>query len=320
MEQDPYNDTKIFAQCATRVTTTKGQVVITATPEAGRSELVDRFLTEGMGKSDNLYCQNATWDDAKHLTPEIQAELLEAIPPWQRELRRTGMPVVGKGIVFTVSDDDIVCDSVAINNWWPCLWAMDIGDTNDPTVLTFAVYDPDEEVYYAVKQYTLDDDRSAKAAAEIVKASIAPRAPVIPPHDGGDGKDGSAGYASLMRQYGCNVVDYFYNAVDTRVGVIGVNKTNKRAIAPGLHYMNDYFKRGKLKVVKGCEAFLKEKHSYHVNEKGDFRGADHHIDSLRYAFMSLLANRGIPFGQCALEGDDYNNGFGTELISTFEGY
>lgn len=287
-EQDPHNDTKIFAQCATRTMANGGLVTITATPEAGRTELVDDFLTNGFGKSETKYCQNTTWDEADHLTEKLKRELLDAIPPWQRQMRSTGLPIVGKGIVFDVSDDSIICDPFELPLHWPILWALDIGSTNDPTVITLAAHDTDNDVYYIVKQRTLDTDRSAKAAAEYIMASDASLAPVIPPHDGADGKDGSAGYGTLMRHYGCNVQPPFFNPVDVTTKMVGVGKNNVRAIAPGLHWMNDHFKSGKLKIFKGCESFIKEKHTYHVDDKNNYKGADHHIDKQTCRCKTIL--------------------------------
>lgn len=314
-EQDPYNDVRIFAQCVTRTMTTRGLVVITATPEAGRTELVDDFLTNGYGNSKTKYCQNTTWDEADHLTPEVQEEILDAIPIWQREMRKSGLPIVGKGIVFDVSDDDIIIDAFSIPHHWQVLWALDIGSTNDPTVITQAAHDPDNDVYYIVSQAVLDTDRSAKAAAEYINSSEIPFAPVIPPHDGGDGKDGSAGFGTLMKNYGCNVQPSFYNPHDITTNMVGVGNKSPRAIAPGLHWMRDHFMNDKLKIFKGCESFIKEKHTYHVDDKNNYKGSDHSIDSARYAFMSLKANRGVPFGQC-LSGNeraDFNNGFGEPM-------
>lgn len=319
-EQDPYNDTKIFAQCVTRTMTTRGLVAITATPEAGRTNLVDDFLTNGFGKSETKYCQNTTWDEAEHLTPEIQEEILDAIPVWQREMRKSGLPVIGQGVIFSIGDDEILCDPFPIPLHWKVLWALDVGTTNDPTVVTQAVHDPDGDVYYIVSQLVLDEDRSAKASAEYIMGTDIALAPVIPPHDAADGKDGSAGYGTLMKHYGCNVQPSFYNPHDITTNMVGVSNKNPRAIAPGLHWMNDHFKSGKLKVFKGCESFIKEKHSYHVNDKGSFKGSDHSIDSARYAFMSLKANRGVPYGQCLTGNNrsDFNNGF-DEAFSIYGG-
>jgi hypothetical protein len=42
----------------------------------------------------------AGWDDVPHLTEEAKREMLEAIPPYQREARSKGIPDMGAGAVY----------------------------------------------------------------------------------------------------------------------------------------------------------------------------------------------------------------------------
>lgn len=312
-EEDPNNSEAIYSQCITRTATTNGQIVITATPENGRTPLVNKFLEDGMGddKKETIYCQNATWDDAPHLTEAIKKELLENIPEWQHEMRALGLPVVGQGIVFNISDEDIACDKPMINNWWEILWSLDIGSTSDPIVLTLAAHDTTDDIYYIVDQTVFDANTDPKPVADYIKASRYPKAIVIPPHDSGDGANGSPGFASLLRGYDVNVsMQCFYNPSFTQTNVVGTGNSSVRAIEPGLWYMKDHFKSGKLKVSRNCESFFKEKHTYFFDAKSrKYKGQDHSIDSARYGFMSLLGNRGIPAGQCQKDYSDFNNGF-----------
>lgn len=310
----PKDSEKFYSQACTRTATTDGHVVITGTPEGGTNELIRMFQEDDTGY---LYLQNATWDDCDHLTEEIKKELLASIPEWQRDMRSKGLPVIGHGAVFRLTNSVFECGDVGINNWWNCLWALDIGKSNDPTVLTFTVHDVDKDVYYINEQIVFDDDRSPNAVADYILNSHAPNAPVIVPNDGNDGKDGSAGYGSLLRMKGCNVTaKSFYNPTFTKTSMIGTSNQSSIAIAPGLFYMNDYFISGKLKVNTRCITFFKEKNSYCIDEKGNYRGEDHSIDSARYAFMSILGNRGVPYGQCQKTVGDFNNGFTADSNET----
>ncbi|MGL5582854.1 MAG: terminase large subunit domain-containing protein [Cetobacterium sp.] len=315
-EEDKHKSMEIYSQCVTRTATTDGHVVITATPENGETALVSKFLNDDSGY---LYCQNATWDDAPHLTEEAKAELLASIPEWQREMRSKGLPVFGQGLIFNISNDDITVDNISIKPWWSILWSLDIGDTNDPTVITLNAYDPDNEVYYVVSQECLDKDRSPEAAANFILNSEYPLAPVQAPHDAGDGRDGSAGYATLMRQKGVKVRhEPFRNPVNTKTDQIGVSNRSNRSIETGLYYMNDYFKSGKLKLHKQCIGFLKDKNSYHSTAQGKLKSTtgEHHIDSARYGFMSLLGHKGSPAGQCmGQKRTEWNNGYSTETLN-----
>jgi hypothetical protein len=73
--------------------------------------------------------------------------------------------------------------------------------------------------------------------------------------------------------------------------------------------MEDHFKQGKLKVVKTCVEWFKEKNGYfRTGKKGDkaFSGDDHCIDSSRYGFISLLGGRGRRVADVQKGGDTFN--------------
>ncbi|MEZ9944472.1 terminase family protein [Vibrio breoganii] len=304
-EEDPYRSSEIYSQCVTRTATTGGLVTITATPENGETNLIRQFTEDATGF---LYLQNATWSDAPHLTPEIQAELLASIPEWQREMRSKGIPVFGQGVVFNLPDSLILEDKPMIDNHDQILWSVDIGRTNDPTVLSLVVQK--EDTYYLAEQYVSDEDRSPAWVCSILDTHTYVNAPVILPHDAGTG-EGSFG--QLMRMYGANVqAEAFYNPQQTTQSFIGSGQQHKRSIEAGLYQMVEAMKNNKLKVSNQCTEFLREKNSYHRTGKqgtNAYGGDDHCIDSFRYGYMSLLGHRGSPAGQCQKTTEDWNNGF-----------
>ena len=314
-EEDRYNSMALYSQCATRTLTTSGQVVITATPENGLTELISLFQEDDTG---NLYLQNATWDDALHLTPEKQEELLASIPEWQQQMRRLGIPVFGQGVVFNLKDSAISIDSVEVDNWDQLLWSVDIGKTRDPTVLTLNLKKETDDgvIYYTLEQYCSEEDRSPAWASSVINAHLYCNAPVVIPHDGANA--GTGGWGDILKRHGPNVLpEVFYNPVQTSSDIMGAGSPHKRSIEAGLYQMEEALKRGTLKIHQGCSGFFREKNSYHRTGKqgiSAFGGEDHFIDSCRYGFMSLLGNRGLVAGQCQKysDGEEYNNGWGTD--------
>ncbi|MGL6100277.1 MAG: terminase large subunit domain-containing protein, partial [Fusobacteriaceae bacterium] len=95
-EEDPFKSMEIYAQCVTRTATTGGLITITATPENGLTKLVDMFMKD---KTGYMYFQNATWDDAPHLTEDVKKNLLARIPEWQHDMRSRGIPMMGEGLI-----------------------------------------------------------------------------------------------------------------------------------------------------------------------------------------------------------------------------
>ncbi|MEZ9705455.1 terminase family protein [Vibrio breoganii] len=311
-EEDPYKSTKIYSQCVTRTATTGGHVVITATPENGLTELVDMFMTNEDG---DLYWQNATWDDAPHLSEEAKRELLASIPVWQHDMRARGIPLSGEGIVFPISQDRIVTDPLDIDNWDSILWSLDIThkgkEGNDPTVLSLCVKKGADD-YYIAHQETFMTGGDERAVAAYLSTHIYKNAPVIIPHDAG----GAEGYGAVLKGLGANVQpETFFNPAQI-LSSMGTNsvKPKPNDIDNGLHALNDLLDKGQLKIDRRCSNLLREITTYsRTGKKGEgaFRGKDDHIDSFRYGIVSLIGHRGIPAGQAQLRDDeeDWNNGF-----------
>ena len=57
-------------------------------------------------------------DDAEHYTPEQRQAIINAYPEHEREARTKGIPSLGSGRVFPISEETIVCDAVQIPEHW----------------------------------------------------------------------------------------------------------------------------------------------------------------------------------------------------------
>lgn len=57
-------------------------------------------------------------DDAEHYTPEQRQEIIDSYPEHEREARTKGIPSLGSGRVFPISEETILCDPIPIPDHW----------------------------------------------------------------------------------------------------------------------------------------------------------------------------------------------------------
>jgi phage terminase large subunit-like protein len=317
-EEDKHNSMEIYSQCLTRTMTTNGQVIVTATPENGETEMVRMFQDNTEGE---LYLQNSTWDDAPHLDEETKRKILAGYPSWQKDMRSKGIPILGDGLVFDC-DPYKQTTTVNINNTDDILWSLDIGAVKDATVLSLMVNksnDDECEYDFAVKQqWFLEQDeegnniRGPHTVATIIRDSTYPNAPLIRPADAT--VDSSEGYGKVLKDLGVIVYSKCaHNPPNATAASWNMTSGSERSIQTGLMNMNELMRLGKLKIDRSCSNLLREMTTYHAIQrvgKTVYGGSDHAIDSWRYGVISLLGNRGVPAGQCQKKHEDtYNNGY-----------
>ena len=115
-------------------------------------------------------------DDAEHYTPEQRQAIIDAYPEHEREARTKGIPSLGSGRVFPISEDAILCDPIPIPKHWFQIIGMDFG-WEHPFAATRNAWDKDNDVWYVVASY-----REAKATPPIHVAAIKPGATGSPVH------------------------------------------------------------------------------------------------------------------------------------------
>lgn len=277
---------KIFAQCVTRVLTTKGLVTITATPENGRTELVDKFI---VNKEGDLYWQNATWWDAHvnaggHISEKDIKDMISAIPAWQLDMRSKGIPVMGSGMVYDVADSTIKCESFSIPDHWKRVAAIDIGISHD-TAVVWSAYDGENDCIYIYDCYHADSGVPALHAHAI--NSKGNWIPVILPHDADNRERGSGmTVAQYYKEAGVNTAyDTFYNP-------IGMDGKKNNFVEPGIMEIRERMMTGRLKVFDHCSRVFEEKAKYHRDNGRIAKVFDDTMDAMRYSALSVT-HRGV---------------------------
>ena len=77
--------------------------------------------------SKGQYLIQAGWDDVTHLTEQTKETLLASFPVHQREMRTKGIPMLGHGRIYDLSEEFITCDPFEIPDHWMVINGMDFG-------------------------------------------------------------------------------------------------------------------------------------------------------------------------------------------------
>lgn len=312
-EEDEHNSMEIYSQCMTRLATTKGKLLITATPENGLTTLIQKF----MDTPEEMWIGHVGWDRVPHLDEETKATLIASYPVWEIPLRTQGLPSAGSGAIFQVEDEEIMVPPIEPKGHWPIIIGVDFGRSRDPSTIVWATHDLEEDKIVIFREDYLDIDRSVENISSIILNSPWPQAPIIVPHDGnGVSTDGgSETRASIMSRLGCNVMPgTFCNPLEVQNTI---NSPFRKHLGKegGLAWMAYRFKNGSLKVVQTLNNFFREKRAYFYITKGGKTqpkdGDDHIIDAARIAVLSL-DRFGQAANRCGPKVHNDNNGFSYE--------
>jgi phage terminase large subunit-like protein len=183
----------IYTEGLTRTNATAGMVFVTFTPLLGMSEVVKRFLLE---KPAGSSVTSMTIEDAEHYTPEQRAAIVASYPEHEREARAKGIPILGSGRVFPVSEEGIKVPAFQVPSHWSRIVGLDFG-IDHPTAAVWMAWDRDADVLYVTDAYRVKD-----ASIAIHAAAIRARGDWVPvawPHDGLQRDKGSG--QQLAAQY-----------------------------------------------------------------------------------------------------------------------
>jgi phage terminase large subunit-like protein len=273
VDEEP-RDPAIWPQVLTRTATGNknrgGRGILTLTPENGRTQLVIDF-------SDNpapgQVLVNAGWDDAPHLTEEVKANLLASYPEHQKDMRTKGVPMLGHGRIYDISEEYVTCEPFAIPDHWRVINGMDFGWDHPQAHLQF-VWDTDNDIFYVTKAWKARQTSPAEAWA--VAKPWSENVPTSWPSDGLQTEKGS----------GKQQKSYYEEAGFLMLFEPAQWVDGSRSVEAGLFELLDLMRKGKLKVFRGLRDFFEEFNFYHRDDKGQIvKKRDDLLDALRYAYM-----------------------------------
>lgn len=309
MDEMPPED--VYSEAYMRTATTKGVMMVTATPLDGMTPLVFKFYSESTfipadlelpsvirvaredkerededkrrkGEVVNTVVRDskavilAGWDDAPWLDEDTKIRLLAMRPPHLRQASSTGIPGTAGGNIYPIPLDDILIDDFPIPKHYKFINGMDVGWNN--TAASFGAVDPDTDTIYIYAEYLRGQVEPPIHAQAIKTKSIWSECPIaIDPASKGKGQADGKQLLKLYRDHGLRV-----NVADN-------------AVESGIYNVWEALSTGKLKIFKTCKQFQREYVTYHRDEKGRIvKDNDHILDSVRYLCSTVHLARQQP--------------------------
>lgn len=276
LDEEP-DEYKIFTECQTRVLTSKGILLVTFTPLLGETELVRHFVVP---KASGIYLKTATWDDAPHLSEEDKSRMRAAYPDYEVEARTNGVPMMGEGRVFGVSEDEIKCEPFEIPRHFAQIVGIDFG-IDHPAAGARIAWNRDTDTIYIVDVYRKANETAVYHASKI-KTMTQGWMPVAWPHDGMN-RDKASG--KVLKD------QYVEAGVMTMLSMSARYETDKgggQAQEPVILEILERMKTGRFKVFTTCGDWFEEFRSYHRKDGKLVAVRD---DTLKASFYAVMMRR-----------------------------
>lgn len=273
IDEEPKDQT-IYPQVLTRTATgdkgNGGRGILTFTPENGRTELVVQFMDN---PATGQIMLNAGWDDAPHLSESVKQTLLESYPAHQRDMRTKGIPMLGHGRIYDLSEEFITCDPFEIPDHFMLIDGMDFGWDHPQAQIQLAI-DTENDMFYVThgwKQRQVSPDQAWTATKSWSKD-----VPTAWPLDGLQTEKGS----------GKQQKAYYKEAGFKMLGEYATWPDGSNGVEAGLLEILLLMRAGKFKVFAGLRDWFNEFLQYHRDEKGKIvKTGDDLMDATRYAYM-----------------------------------
>ena len=267
-DEEPPMD--IYMEGLTRTNATGGIVYMTFTPLLGMSSVVKRFLVD---KTPGTSVTRMTIEDAEHYTPAEREAIIASYPLHEREARTKGLPALGSGRIFPISEESIAITAFHIPEHWAQLGGMDFG-WDHPSAAVKVAWDRDTDTFYVT-----DCHRAREQTPQIFALALKDWATWLPwawPHDGLQHDKGSGD--QLAAQYKKAGLKMMPDRATFPDGTNGVEA--------GLQDMLQRMQLGRFKVFKHLESWFEEFRMYHRKDGKVVKETDDLLSATRYAYMA----------------------------------
>lgn len=276
LDEEPPLD--IYTEVLTRTNATKGIVWITFTPLLGMSQVVMRFLQQ---ESPDRADINMTIDDVGHYSQEDKERIIASYPEHEREARAKGIPILGSGRIFPISEASITVDPFTIPDHWPVICGIDFG-IDHPSAGAWLAWDRDNDTTYVYDAYRVSNETPVEIVPRILQRG--PWVPVAWPADGlqrskGDGIQ----LADQYRTYGANMLHEYAQLPET--GNETGRQMSRTSVEAGVMQMLDAMKSGKFKVFSNLIDWFDEFRLYHRKDGQIVKLNDDLLSATRYGWV-----------------------------------
>ena len=275
LDEEPDED--IYTESLTRTNATGGIVFMTFTPLKGMSNVVKRFLSD---KPAGSVVTSMTIDDAEHYTPEQRVAIINSYAAHEREARTKGIPTLGSGRIFPISEDLLKVDPFQIPSHWPQICGIDFG-WDHPSAAVKLAWDRDTDIIYVTAAH-----RQKEQTPLLFAATVKPWGDWLPwawPHDGLQHDKGSGeALADQYKDQGLNMLP----DKATHPPKDGEKEgTGGNSVEAGVVDMLDRMQTGRWKVFSNLTDWIDEFRMYHRKDGKIVKLDDDLISASRYGYM-----------------------------------
>lgn len=251
-------------------------VILTMWPENGRDELVDFFMNKGSaGESveDHFY-MHCSWADNPTMSEEEKIRLRQGTPEYLLEAREHGIPIFGVGKVFTMKEEQVVCERFDIPSYYRLIAGIDPSATSKGFWgAVLLAQDPDSLVTYVIKDYKLSGLTMAEHYDNIRQLIPEWVTCVCDPAGGGEDQSTKESALQFLQNRGMKIFK--------------ADKTKKRKEAV-IGSIEIACRSEKYKIFNTCQGYIDEWRRYARDDKGRIiKENDHELDSSFYAFDKI---------------------------------
>lgn len=282
IDEEPPRD--ILNELVARVAKANGQLNIGFTSLKGVSD-VYIFLTEQSDEVIDITYAGWNPEDAPHLTDDVVKMMLEIYKdnPAELQARSTGIPTVGKGLIYPFHPDDYSGRMFKIRDYMRRIVAMDVGWTH-PTAALIGAYDDDSDILYIYDEHCQEAKPPSHHASAIKRwgdYNIVMDTASLQTNK----NDGTTLYGMYEVEF--DGPDWEQVPEDRRRVQLADNTAG--SVMSGIAKVYQRFDEGRLYISENCVKLLAELKLYRYDEKTGkiVKKKDDLCDALRYMVMSL---------------------------------
>lgn len=269
LDEEPPQD--IYTEALARTVARSGMIYLTCTPLLGMSDVIRRFL---QSESPDRATVRMEIEEALHIPEAERDSIIEGYPEHEREARARGVPLLGSGRVFPVTEESIREESFPVPRHWPRVAGLDFG-WDHPTAAAWLAWDRDTDTIHVYDCYRQKTETPVVHAAAV--RARGEWVPVAWPHDGLQHDKGSGeSLAELYRRQGVNMLHSRATFPDGGSGV-----------EAGVFEILDRMQTGRFKVAAHLGDWWEEFRTYHRKDGRIVKEGDDLMAATRYGVMML---------------------------------
>lgn len=228
-----------------------------------------------------------TIHDAEHYTPQQIEEIIAGYPEHERDARAKGIPVLGSGRIYPVSEESITIEPIPIPAHWAQVNGLDFGWSH-PQACANIAWDRDEDVIYVCKCYR--EKETTPESAAIAIRHWGSWIPTAWPHDGFKHDNSGRQLATQYRDAGLNMLHEH-----------ATHESGGNGVEAGVLEILDRMNSGRFKVFSTLVDWFEEFRLYHRLNGKAVKEFDDLMDATRYAVMMLR------FATCNSQPHDFSD-------------